>query len=316
MSRYKDWLYKYSDVLRLAVSEIVTYLILFSPTITSALTGSCPRLTNRVNAWMLACSAATFLILVYVTQLLFLVKFTIYLCKEMKPPTRSKGMGLLFHLLAHFIVYRIIQNLLIVFLITETYVYCEVDSTTCQLVLLSVVSVLIYLTPVVGILTFLVLKHGRIYDLCVVYCTDYLSYLNTIQCNPNTAQETKQSIQTALTKFEFEILMMESHQYNLSRSNVKFAYPLRVILLSLPNAVCLIALITFVIIYSTSRFQTPWDTGLSLMFWVCIVLSILLLVLNNIQLILVLLIYPVISIGTRIVISLGRCMHSILLQSL
>ena len=240
MSCYKNWLYKYIDVLRLVATEIVTYFILVSPTITSSLTGSFPHLTNPVNAGMLACSAATFLILVYVTQLLFLVKFTIYLGKQMEPPTRSKGMGLLIRLIVHFIVYRIIQTLLIAFLITQTYVYCDVDSTTYQLVLLSVVSVFIYLTPVVGILTYLVLKHGWIHDLCIMYCTDYLSYLNTIQYNPNT---TRQSIQTALTKFEFEILTMESHQYNLSRSNVKFAYPLRVILLSLPNAVCLIALI-------------------------------------------------------------------------
>ena len=250
-------------------------------------------------------------VLVYVTQLLFLVKFTIYLGKQMEPPTRSKGMGLLIRLIVHFIVYRIIQTLLIAFLITQTYVYCDVDSTTYQLVLLSVVSVFIYLTPVAGILTFLILKHGRIHDLCIVYCTDYLSYLNTIQCNPNTAQETKQSIQTALTKFEFETLMHESHKYKSSRRNVRFAYPLRVILLSLLYAVCLIALITLFTIYSASRFQTSQDADLSIIFGVWIALCILLLVVNNIQLILVLLI-----IFARIVTSLGRCMHSILLQCL
>jgi len=63
MSRYKNWLYKYSDVLRLVATEIkiITYLILVSPTITSSLTGSCPYLTNPVDVGMLACSAATFL---------------------------------------------------------------------------------------------------------------------------------------------------------------------------------------------------------------------------------------------------------------
>ena len=111
----------------------------------------------------------------------------------------------------------------------------------------AVVYIFTYLTPVVGILTFLVLKHGWIYDLCIVYCTDYLSYLNTIQYNPNTGQETRQSIRAYLSKFEFEVLMRESHKYKSSRSAVNFAYPslnTRVILLSLPNAFCLIALLS------------------------------------------------------------------------
>jgi len=154
----------------------------------------------------------------------------------MKPPTRNKAMWLIFRFFVHFVGYRIWQTLQMVFLIAYGL---------SPILLLGAISILTYLTPVVGILTFLILKHGWIYDLCIVYCTDYLSYLN--QCNPNTGQETRRFIQTILTKFEFETLITESHKYKLSRSYVNFAYPslnTKVILLSLPNAFCMIALLS------------------------------------------------------------------------
>jgi len=234
---------------------------------------------------------------VYVTQLLFFVKFTIYLWSQMKSPTRSKAMWLLFRFFLHFICYRIWQ-------LWQTLLMVS-------LIALGAIGILTYFTPVVGILTFLILKHGWIYDLCIVYCTDYLSYLNTIQCNPNTGQETRQSIRADLSKFEFEVLMHESHKHKSSRNAVNFAYPLlsiRVILLTLPNAVCLIVLCGALIIGLVSnspflsifrdQFLTNGAYGL----------IIFLLVVNNIQLILVLLIYPVFSIGA--------CIYSLLIQSL
>jgi len=294
MSCYKNWLYKYSDILRLVVTEIFTYFILVSPIITSSLTGFCPYLT--VNVVMLGCSAATFIILVYITQLLFFVKFTIHLRSRMKPRTQSKAMWLLLRFFVHFVGYRISQTLLVL----QAYYY------GFTIAYISAVVVLTYLTPVVGILTFFILKHGWIYDLCVVYCTDYLSYLNTIQYNPNTGQETRQSIRTDLSKFEFEVLMHESHKYKSSRSAVNFAYPLlsaRTILLSLPNAVCLIALnicvVSFCVIHGSLLDSLSLST---------LGISLCLLVVNNIQLILVLLIYPVFSIGAYI--------YSLLIQSL
>jgi len=301
MSRYRDLLYKYSDILRLVVTEIVTYFILVSPTVTEDFL----CLTTPVSVAMLVCSAATFLILVYITQLLFFVKFTFHLRSQMKPHTRSKAMWLLLRFLVHFVGYRICQTLLMVLLIQIYVLYCISDLySTTWLTLSTVVLILTSLTPVVGILTFLVLKHGWIYDLCIVYCTDYLSYLNTIQYNPNTGQETRRSIQTILTKFEFEVLMRESHKHKSSRSAVNFAYPLlsiRAILLSLPNAVCLIVLIICVVLFY-EFYGSPLDS-LSLS---TLGISLCLLVVNNIQLIVVLLIYPVFSIGAH--------MHSALIQ--
>ena len=178
-------------------------------------------------------------------------------------------------------------------------------------ILIPLVGIFTYLTPVVGILTFFILKHGWIYDLCIVYCTAYLSYLNTIQCNPNTAEETRQFIRADLSKFEFEVLMHESHKYKSSRSAVNFAYPLlsiRLILLSLPNAVCLIVLCgaLVVVFFSCSPFLIIF--GDQFLTNGVYGLFIFLLVVNNIQLILVLLIYPVFS--------MGACIYSLLIQSL
>jgi len=208
----------------------------------------------------------------------------------MKPHTRSKAMWLLLRFFVHFVGYRICQTLLI----TQAYYYGF-------LILSAVVGIFTYLTPVVGILTFLVLKHSWICDLCIVYCTDYLSYLNTIQCNPNTGQETRQSIRADLSKFEFEVLMHESHKYKSSRSAVNFAYPslnTRAILLSLPNAFCLIALLST---FGVLAHFTP------IIFLLNFTLAVFLLLANNIQLILVLILYPV---------YICACIHSLIVQSL
>ena len=86
-SRYKDWLYNYSDILRLVITEIVTHLILVSPAFASIMTGFLGDVTNPVNIAMLVCSTATFLLLVYVIQLMLFVKFTMTLWRQMKPPT-------------------------------------------------------------------------------------------------------------------------------------------------------------------------------------------------------------------------------------
>ena len=210
-SCFKDWLYRYNDLLRLTVTEIVTYLILVSTIMCSS---GC-----RLNIFVLVCSSATFLTLVYASQLVFFVRFTVALWKHLKPlpTTRHKAMWLLFRFLLHFVGYRILQSLLLVMLLICYDNYYQnlpdYNSDYNSYNLVYIYAILAYLTPIVGILTFLIMKHGWILDLCIVYCTDYLSYLNTIQRNPDTGQETKQSIRAALTKFEFEMLMQESQEY-------------------------------------------------------------------------------------------------------
>ena len=234
----KDWLYRYNDLLRLTVTEIVTYLILVSTIVCCS--GSSP------NTFVLVCSSATFLTLVYGSQLVFFVRFTVALWKHLKslPTTRHKAMWLLFRFLLHFVGYRILQSLFLVYVILSIPFTDNIGLIPVNWAIL-LVGILTYLTPIVGILTFLIMKHGWILDLCIVYCTDYLSYLNTIQRNPDTGQETKQSIRAALTKFEFETLMQESLKYrkgNRCAVNSVYLFNPLTLLLSLPIMICLGAL--------------------------------------------------------------------------
>ena len=71
-SRFKEWLYRYNHLLRLVVTEIVAYLIILASTIAYYSGHS----TKFLNILMLGCSAATFGILVYVSQLAFFARFT------------------------------------------------------------------------------------------------------------------------------------------------------------------------------------------------------------------------------------------------
>ena len=240
-SCFKDWLYRYNDLLRLTVTEIVTYLILVSTIMCSS---GC-----RLNIFVLVCSSATFLTLVYASQLVFFVRFTVALWKHLKPlpTTRHKAMWLLFRFLLHFVGYRILQTLFLVLVILLIPVPDNIFLPGLIPVnwAILLVGILTYLTPIVGVLTFLIMKHGWILDLCIVYCTDYLSYLNTIQRNPDTGQETKQSIRAALTKFEFETLMQESQEYrkgNRCAVNSVYLFNPLMLLLSLPIMICLGAL--------------------------------------------------------------------------
>ena len=108
---------------------------------------------------------------------------------------------------------------------------------------------------------------GSMTYICIVYCTDYLNYLNTIQStsNPNTGQETKQSIRAALTRFEFETLVQESQKYRKwSRMCVNFLYPFLspvMFVLSIPNVICLVALFIGAYFAADSLLFTALNAG-------------------------------------------------------
>ena len=254
----KDLLYRYNDFLRLIVAEVVIYI-----TLVTALLDYCYYFVSSIPI-MIYTSLSIFGMCVYVVQFLFLVKLAWSLWRQLKPlpTTRRKTMWLLFCFLLHFIGYRILQALPLVILVLVNnlppylYSYCiSVDWSVLT------TAIFTYLTPVVGSLTFFILKHGWIQDLCIVYCTDYLSYLNTIQRNPDTGQETKQSIRAALAKFEFETLMQESQKYRKwGRMVVNFVYPFLsplMFVLSIPNVICLVALFVGARFAADSLLFTP-----------------------------------------------------------
>ena len=308
----KDLLYRYNDFLRLIVAEVVIYL-----TLVTALLNYCYENYLIGPPAMIYASLSIFGMCVYVVQFLFLVKLTWTLWRQLKllPTTRGKAMWLLLCFLLHLIGCRILQTLSLAILVSvnnnlsHQYVFpynsTDYYEVSCYSVGWPVLTTAIftYLTPVVGILTFFVLKHGWIQDLCIVYCTDYLSYLNTILRNPNTGQETKQSIRAALAKFEFETLMQESQKYRKwSRMVVNFMYPFLspvMFVLCIPNVICLVALFVGARFAANSLLFTPLyydyfvgnnNVGLHNSL---IVSLIVLIFANNVHLVLVLIVWPV-----------------------
>jgi len=245
----KDLLYRYNDLLRLVVAELVVYLILVT-----ALLNYCYRSLLADPQAMIYSSLPLFGICVYVVQFLLFLEFTWTLWRQLKPlpSTRRKAMWLLLCFFLNCVGYRILQTLSLVILVVVNNNFYSVNyyenNDWYYLVSWPVLTTAIftYLTPIVGILTFPILNHGWILDLCIVYCTDYLSYLNTIQSNPNTGLETKQAIRAALTRFEFETLVQESQKYRKwSRMCMNFVYPFLspvMFVLSIPNVICLVAL--------------------------------------------------------------------------
>ena len=308
----KDLLYRYNDFLRLIVAEVVIYI-----TLVTALLNYCYENNFPIGPpAMIYASLSIFGMCVYVVQFLFLVKLTWTLWRQLKllPTTRGKAIWLLLCFLLHLIGCRILQTLsLAIFVsvnnnLSNQYIpYNGTDfyEVSCYSVGWPVLTTAIFtfLTPVVSILTFFVLKHGWIQDLCIVYCTDYLSYLNTILHNPNTGQETKQSIRAALAKFEFETLMQESQKYRKwSRMVVNFMYPFLspvMFVLCIPNVICLIALFVGARFAANSLLFTPLyydyfagnnNVGLHNSL---IVSLIVLIFANNVHLVLVLIVWPV-----------------------
>ena len=294
----KDLLYRYNDFLRLIVAELVIYIILVT-----ALLNYCYEPYNP-NLVAIYASVSIFGICVYLVQFLFFVIFFGNLWRQLKPlpATRCKAMWLLLCFFLHFIGYKILQTLSLVILVLlysflydiYPFLYPHHDDLWCFPVDWSVLTTAIftYLTPVVGNLTFFILKHGWIQDLCIVYCTDYLSYLNTIQRNANTQQETKQSIRAALTKFEFETLMQESQKYRKwSRMVVNFVYPFLsplMFVLSIPNVICLVALFVGIFTPSSLLFMVLQFGFRSVNVGLLIVIFA-----NNVHLVLVIIVWPV-----------------------
>ena len=278
-SSLKDKWFRYSDLMRLVVSEMIVWVLIL---VVSWQPYTGPEVSIICG---LMYSAVAVLIIVYSTQLLFGLRFTVNLWRQLEqlPTTRYKATWLLFRFWLHFISYRVFEILYLVLLALDIdYVDPDWQFPT--------IGILTYVTPVVGILTFFILKHGWIHDLCITYCTDYLSYLNLVQCNPNTAQETKQSIQAALMKFEFQTLTQESHKYRNCNTRVtNFLYPISnplIFLFTLPNAICLAALFTCIILSPALTFLLGMVVAL---FFVVFI--------NNFHLLLVVIAWPVVVVG-------------------
>ena len=84
------------------------------------------------------------------------------------------------------------------------------------------------LNIVLGIAAFPILRHGWIQDFCIIiWCTDYLSQLEEVRRNPQTPQDTRDTIQELLRWFDYQSLIEESRPLTETRMWDNFLYTIQ-----------------------------------------------------------------------------------------
>ena len=199
-SRLTMWLSKYSDLLRLIITEAMGYAF-----VVTTLTNECPFLGSSSVLSAVFPSSGAFFILVYVVQFLLICRI-LYVCWRMRPKfsTNCQGAFLMVMFLLLFIGERIIQG----FGLFIIGVAPQVDTSSLIILIIGTCFV-----PVLGFVTYFIRSHGEIVDFCIVYCTSYLRELEQISERPSTSLGTKNAIQAILRRYDFEALQVRSEPY-------------------------------------------------------------------------------------------------------
>ena len=186
-----------------------------------------------------------YFLLVYLAQIVAIIQMILLLRKTRhRTPAWRMADSLALQLLLHYVVQRVAQVVLfIIYVIFRDSLTCFVKHNTYALVCI-VASV--YLTPVLGIAAFPILRHGWIQDFCIVWCTDYLSQLEEVRRNPQTPQATRDTIQELLQWFDYQSLIEESRPLTETRTWGKLLYTIQrpfILLMCIPYLSCMIILI-------------------------------------------------------------------------
>ena len=213
-SRLAMWLSRYSDLLRLIITEAMVYAFVGTTLTIEGAFGAeelnnCPSSTSGFRAVLLFSTLGGFIFLVYVVHFLVICR-KLYICWRMrrKSSTSCQGAFLIVMFLLLFIGERIIQGYGLGIIIVAHNVCAQVDISS--LVILFVGTCFI---PVLSIVTYFIRSHGEITDFCIVYCTSYLRELEQISERPGTSLATKNAIQALLRRYEFEALQASSEPY-------------------------------------------------------------------------------------------------------
>ena len=116
------------------------------------------------------------------------------------------------------------------------------------------------LTPVLGIAAFPILRHGWIQDFCIVWCTDYLSQLEEVRRNPQTPQDTRDTIQELLRWFDYQSLIEESRPLTETRTWNNLLYTIQrpfILLMCIPYMGCMVILVVGVLFSHVPSFSSP-----------------------------------------------------------
>ncbi len=236
--RFFSWFSKYSDLVRLVITELVAYVILiYSFPSADFLFGDftfsenyCyPVGTSKLSTSgvsLLAVSTITFFVCVYLVQFMILLRLLIQVQRQQCPrsPTKRKAFLLFFQLLLFMIGQRIIQ-------VTVLYtVYTASPSQfygSTGIVTVFGLAVTAYLLPVGSLLVFVACDYGWVEDLCTAYCGDYLGRLKHISSTPRASLAVKHEIEGILQYFEYRKLRKDltllAHGYCVR----DFLYPIQ-----------------------------------------------------------------------------------------
>ncbi len=254
------WFSKYNDLFRLIVTEMILYAVLICSLPLTAqdlheqpITGhgnytpsddvvAHPQHLAYVKFVTFIVMVIGFVLFVYIFQLLLLARmYRIKTQLTPRSPARRKAFFLFVHLIVHYIGQRAIQVVMLV-----TFVYVQINSHTDDRIHQGRLDIifLAYLTPVITLLTSLVLYYGWIEDVCTTQCIDYLQKLDKLGSTPQTSQAVKDEIERVLTFYDYQNISNEVDQFSQRNFSRNCLYPLQspvAMLLCLPSLACLVA---------------------------------------------------------------------------
>ena len=173
LKRVYAFVNKYNDLVRLAYAEVFLFIITATellPLVTGATFDDYPC---RIDWGVMSPILVAYLLLVYLAQIVAIIQMILLLRKTRhRTPAWRMADSLALQLLLHYVVQRVAQVVLfIIYVISRDSLSISKHNTYAIVCIVASA----YLTPVLGIAAFPILRHGWIQDFCIVWCTDYLS---------------------------------------------------------------------------------------------------------------------------------------------
>ena len=261
LKRVYAFVNKYNDLVRLAYVEVFLFIITASellPQVTGHDHATIDVYPCRIEWGYMLPILVAYLLLVYLAQIVAILQMLLLIRKtrHRTPAWRMAG-WLTLQLLLHYVVQRVAQAAIFISYIVfvDSFNFSKHNTYAFVCIVASA-----YLTPVLGIAAFPILRHGWIQDFCIVWCTDYLSQLEEVCRNPQTPQDTRDTIQELLRWFDYQSLIEESRPLTETRTWNNLLYTIQrpfILLMCIPYMGCTIILVFGVLFSHVPSFSSP-----------------------------------------------------------
>ena len=251
---------KYNDLVRLAYAEVFLFIITATELL-PLVTGDHVTINGFPCQFYWAGMSpilVAYLLLVYLAQIVAILQMLLLIRKtrHRTPAWRMAG-WLTLQLLLHYMVHRVAQAAIFIIYIrfVDSLTISEHNTYAFVCIVASA-----YLTPVLGTAAFPILRHGWIQDFCIVWCTDYLSQLEEVRRNPQTPQDTRDTIQELLQWFDYQSLIGESRSMTETRMWNNLLYTIQrpfILFMCIPYMGCMIILVFGVLFSHVPYFSSP-----------------------------------------------------------